>query len=90
MPNNNSIQWKVQVSSETDERLREFLQEEGYSEADFSSVIEKAVRKWIFHRTVDHIHERNRHIDPEVIQAEVDAALAEVRAEHRALALQNG
>jgi len=90
MPSKNSVEWTIQVSGETDERFRETLREEGYSESDFSQVIEKVVNKWIFHKTVDQIHERNRHLDPEVVQAQVDAALAEVRAEHRALVLQNG
>jgi hypothetical protein len=45
--------------------------------------IEQAVFRQVFQRTVDEIHARNRDTDPAVIEAEIETAIREVRAEKK-------
>ena len=40
-------------------------------------------REWLF-KFIDDLHEFNRHVPPGVIEAEIEAAIAEVRAERAA------
>ena len=50
---------------------------------DLSKFIEEAVRWRVFHRTVHDINARNADTDPEELQALIDEAVQEVRAEKR-------
>jgi hypothetical protein len=51
---------------------------------DLSKFIERAVRAHVFRRTVQDIKARNAGTDPDELQALVDDAVREVRAERRA------
>jgi hypothetical protein len=51
---------------------------------DLSKFIEQAVRAHVFHRTVEDIKARNAGTDPDEMQALIDDAVREVRAERRA------
>jgi hypothetical protein len=79
-----AVLWNVTVSKDTDDTLRSYLKSQGFKEGDLSHFIEKAVRSFVFHKTIDEIHEHNRHLDPAIIEADIDEALAEVRADARA------
>ena len=50
---------------------------------DLSKFIEEAVRWRLFHRSVQDIKARNAGSDPDELQAVIDEAVREVRAERR-------
>ena len=79
MPPEEAVSWTVTVSKETDRSLRSFLSSQGILESERSRFIEQAVLARVFRRTVEEIHQQNRGISSEVIEAEVDAAVREVR-----------
>ena len=76
-----AVRWNIKVSKETDLTLRTFLGSQGMKKGDLSKFIEQAVRAQVFHRTVQDIKARNAGTDPDEIQALVDNAVREVRAE---------
>jgi hypothetical protein len=84
MPTQEAVRWNIKVSKETDRSLRSLLGSRGVRRGDMSKFVEQAVRFQVFHNTVKEIQQRNRDVDPAVIQAEVDIAVAEVRAENKA------
>jgi hypothetical protein len=73
--------WSVKVSKETDISLRSYLAERGGKKGDLSKFIEHAVRKEILRGTIRDIQDRNAHIPEDQLQAEIDQACAETRAE---------
>jgi hypothetical protein len=75
------VRWNIKVSKETDLTLRTYLGAQGMKKGDLSKFIEEAVRWRIFNRTVQEIKARNADADPDELQAIVDAALREVRAQ---------
>jgi len=75
---------ELKVSKQTDLTLRTYLGSQGMKKGDLSKFIEQAVRAHVFHRTVQDIKARNADTDPDEIQALVDDAVREVRAERRA------
>ena len=77
------VRWNIKVSRETDFTLRTFLGAQGIKKGDLSKFIEEAVRWRVFHRTVQDIKERNANADPNELQALIDDAVREVRAERR-------
>ncbi len=79
-----AVRWNIKVSKETDLTLRTFLGAQGMKKGDLSKFIEEAVRWHVFHRTIQDIKERNANTDPDELQALVDNAVREVRAERRA------
>jgi len=83
-----AIRWKVTVSKETDESLRSFLRARGLKHGDLSRFVERAAATTVFHETLADIHYRNRDIDPAVLEAEIEEAIREVRAEKRGLSYQ--
>jgi hypothetical protein len=78
-----AVRWNIKVSKETDLTLRTFLGSQGMKKGDLSKFIEEAVRWRVFHRTVQDIKARNADTDPEELQALIDDAVQEVRAEKR-------
>jgi hypothetical protein len=78
-----AVRWNIKVSKETDLTLRTFLGTRGMKKGDLSKFIEEAVRWRVFHRTVQDIKARNADTDPEELQALIDEAVQEVRAEKR-------
>jgi hypothetical protein len=79
-----AVRWNLKVSKETDLTLRTYLGSHGMKKGDLSKFIEEAVRWRVFHRTVQEIKARNAGTDPEELQALIDEAVQEVRAERRA------
>ena len=79
-----AVRWNIKVSKETDLTLRTFLGSQGMKKGDLSKFIEQAVRSHVFHRTVQDIKARNAGTDPDEMQALIDDAVREVRAERRA------
>jgi hypothetical protein len=81
-----AVRWSIKVSRETDLTLRTYLGSQGMKKGDLSKFVEEAVRWRVFHRTVQDIKARNADADPDELQALIDEAVAEVRAERRAKA----
>lgn len=79
-----AVRWNIKVSKETDLTLRTFLGAQGMKEGDLSKFIEEAVRWRVFHRSVQDIKARNADTDPDELQALIDDAVREVRAERHA------
>ena len=79
-----AVRWNIKVSKETDLTLRTFLGSQGMKKGDLSKFIEQAVRAYVFHRSVQDIKSRNAGTDPDEMQALIDDAVSEVRAERRA------
>jgi hypothetical protein len=78
--------WSLVVSDETDQALRAFLGQTAAKKGALSAFVEKAVmdrlqRRERFHALVEQIQERNAHFDQQQIMDDIDAALAEVRAD---------
>ena len=79
-----AVRWNIKVSKETDLTLRTFLGSHGMKKGDLSKFIEQAVRAHVFHRAVQDIKARNAGTDPDEMQALIDDAVREVRAQRRA------
>ena len=78
-----AVRWNIKVSKETDLTLRTFLGSRGMKKGDLSKFIEEAVRWRVFHGTVQDIKSRNADTDPQELQAMINEATEEVRAERR-------
>ena len=78
-----AVRWNLKVSKETDLSLRTFLGAQGMKKGDLSKFVEEAVRWRIFDRTVQDIKVRNAETDPDELQAIIDNAVREARAERR-------
>ena len=72
--------WTITVDEETDRANRTHLARRNGKKGDLSQFVTSAARRAAFWETVDQVRDKNRDIDPAVIEAEVDAAVAEVRA----------
>lgn len=72
--------WTIQVDDKTDRAVRTHIARNGGRKGDLSKFVEQAVRKAVFWQTVDAAREFNKDVDPQEIEAAVDAALDEVRA----------
>lgn len=79
-----AVRWNLKVSKEIDLTLRTYLGAQGMKKGDLSKFIEEAVRWRIFNRTVQDIKLRNANADPDELQAIIDGAVREVRAQRRA------
>jgi hypothetical protein len=73
--------WSVKVSKETDISLRTYLAERGGKKGDLSKFIEQAVNTELLRATIKEIRDQNAHVPGDVLQAEIDQACAETRAE---------
>ncbi|MGB7281005.1 MAG: ribbon-helix-helix domain-containing protein [Candidatus Acidiferrum sp.] len=79
-----AVRWSIKVSRETDLTLRTYLGARGMKKGDLSKFIEEAVRWRILSRTVRDIKARNANANGNELQAIIDGAVREVRAELRA------
>jgi hypothetical protein len=79
-----AVRWSIKVSRETDLTLRTYLGARGMKKGDLSKFIEEAVRWRILSRTVRDIKARNANANVNELQAVIDAAVREARAELRA------
>ena len=75
------IRWTVKVSKDTDVSLRSFLAQRGMKKGDLSKFIERAVQKEVFAQTVAGVQARNANVSDAAIEAAIDDALRQVRAE---------
>jgi Ribbon-helix-helix domain len=78
---NDPVRWTVKVSKDTDISLRSYLAQHGLKKGDLSKFIEQAVQKEVFARTVAAIEMRHAETAVHDIDATIDDALREVRAE---------
>lgn len=79
-----SVRWTIMVSPDTDRSLRGFLGAQGMKKGDLSNFVEEAVRWRMFDRTVESVRDAFKDIPTEVLEARIDEAVAEVRAQMRA------
>ncbi len=75
------VRWTVKVTKDTDVSLRSFLAQRGMKKGDLSKFIEQAVQKAVFSQTVADIEARNSAVSNADIEATIDDALRQVRAE---------
>lgn len=71
--------WNVTIRDETDRLVRSHLARRGFKKGDLSKFVDRALRRTVFWETVDAAQEMNRDADPAQIEADIDAAVAEVR-----------
>lgn len=76
-----SVRWTLTISQDTDIALRTFLAQSGLKKGDLSKFVDEAVQWRLMKLDIDAARERNAHLRPEEIEAAVDQALDEVRAE---------
>lgn len=76
-----AVRWTIKVSKETDLSLRSFLGSQGMKKGDLSRFVEEAVRWRVLDQTVQGIKERNRDLSPEELEAAIEDAVREVRAD---------
>jgi hypothetical protein len=79
-----AVRWNIKVSKESDLAPRSYLGAQGMKKGGRSKFIEEAVRWRIFNRTVQDIKARNANIGLGKLEALIDGAVREVRAERRA------
>lgn len=77
------VRWTITVSEQTDLELRRHLGSRGMKKGDLSKFVEDAVRWRVFDQTVQAVKDRNADLSPEALEALIDEALEEVRAEKR-------
>jgi hypothetical protein len=75
------VRWTIKVSRETDLSLRTHLGAQGMKKGDLSRFVEDAVRWRILDETVQAIKDRNEDLSPEELEAEIELAVREVRAQ---------
>lgn len=73
------VRWDVKVSRETDQAVREQLASEAGK--DLSRYVEELVNRELLRQTVAEIHAHNAGVDPDLIEREIEQALAETRKE---------
>lgn len=78
-----AVRWTIKVSPETDLSLRGFLGAQGMKKGDLSKFVEDAVRWRMLDRTVQAIKDRNQDVSAEMMEAMIDEAVRDVRAEMR-------
>ncbi|MBR8826875.1 MAG: hypothetical protein DSM107014_03050 [Gomphosphaeria aponina SAG 52.96 = DSM 107014] len=76
--------WSLTVSSETDQRLRAFLEQQGAKKSSLSQYVEEAVKQRLsFEETVARVQERNLCYSEEEIEEAIDEAIRETRTAYR-------
>jgi hypothetical protein len=76
--------WTIQVDDKTDRAVRTLIARQGGKEGDLSDLsrfVEQAAKQQVFWLTVDAARSFNQQATADEIDAAVDAALDEVRAE---------
>lgn len=81
-----AVRWSIKVSKDTDLSLRSFLGAQGMKKGDLSRFVEEAVRWRVLDQTVQGIKDRNRDLSPDELEAAIDEAVREVRADLRSSA----
>ncbi len=78
-----AVRLTISLSSETNFALRSLLGTQGMKKGDLSAFIEKAVCREILDKTVQEVKERNRDLSSDDLDAEIDQAIRETRAQMR-------
>jgi hypothetical protein len=84
MPTSNKVEFTVTVSSKTARNLRSILGKNAESPGEVSRYLERSVARDVLSQTIRKIQERNRHLDPDEVESEVNKAVREVRRERYA------
>lgn len=71
-------EWTLHVPDDLDSQVRSHVAEHGGG--GLAEYVEKAVRRQMLWDTVETIRARNADVDPQTIEAEVNQAVDEVRA----------
>lgn len=74
------VKWTISVPREMDIALRTHLAAQGAKKGDLSRFVAEAVRRQLFELNLAAAQAHNRDVPPEVLESEIDQALAEVRA----------
>ena len=74
-----TIRWSVTVSREVDRGVRSYISIPGAPAGSISRFVERAVRKELFGRNLDVVRARNAQTAPEVIEAQIGAAIRHAR-----------
>src|SRR2546423_9456677 len=69
-------------SKQADVALRSYLGAHGMKKGDISKFIEEAVRRRIFHQTVQQARESFAEVPPDELQKMIDEAVNDVRTKH--------
>jgi hypothetical protein len=79
-----TTRWNLVVPKELDKSLRQFLADEGLGKkGELSKFVTEAVNKRIFDATLKIVHERNKNVPYEEIEAAVEESLAWARAKKK-------
>ncbi len=73
--------WTLTINETTDRLVRSFLAQRGMSKGDLSRFVDRAVRRVIFDDKVRAARAFNDGVDPAEIEAEIERALQEARAD---------
>ena len=80
----NTTRWNLVVPKQLDKDLRKLLADEGRSKKGaLSQFVTEAVNKRIFDATLEIVHERNKNVPYEEIEAAVEESLAWARAKKK-------
>lgn len=78
------VQWSVNVSPETDQRLRVLLKQKGQQKDLLSQYVEEAVKEKLrFEETVSAVQERNLSYSETEIEMTIQEAIRETRVTNR-------
>lgn len=75
--------WTITVDDDTDRAVRTVIARNGGRKGDLSKFVTEAARKAALWSVVDAVRAHNQNVDPAEIEALVDEAVAEARAERR-------
>ena len=77
----NPTRWSLVVSKETDISLRTYLAQHGMRKGDLSKFVEEAVRWRVLDLSVSETKAKNQGVPAKELEAAIDEAVREVRAE---------
>lgn len=72
----------VNISDETYRDVQALLDSYGET-VDIDTFVNRTLQKRLFFETVRKVQQRNKDVDPDVLQQEIDESIAEVRAARR-------
>jgi hypothetical protein len=73
---------QIEISDETYQGIKTMLASRGDA-MPVDQYVDRTVNRYLFFETVREIKERNKDVPPEVLQREIDEAVAAVRADRR-------
>ncbi len=79
MPDDNTTNWTIAVSKDTDSTVRAFLAQHGMGSRDLPKFIEEAVKWRVLDRTISEARARFADVPSDELLSIVDEAVAEAR-----------